>query len=346
MPKPEELKRDFVNSSKAVLPLIAFASVHNYVDTIFDRKRSKITEQELAFLNSTKLKDISFENTEDLFFTIKNNKTGETIQIANRTPENKEFRGSNIRNYLETEKAHRPDETLLNSLNKAVKTPDYSDLYNLTKSYLTGEAAQKTYRSKMTEEHFTLFSKIVLQRIGEKIANGEFPSDLTVQEVEYNAELQTKIWEGIDLNFIYDATKNFTEKYDATKSFTEKLTELDHKVVKFGMDGNTNAYNAALAVSQELEDSMIDLINNKIDLAQFKKDCFKVIKDNEAELETHRGRPGIFSLITKLFSAIAGLFGKKTDTAEKLHSIKDSLNELKVSDKEEKADSEKSDHHI
>jgi len=215
------LKDDVVLFSKKLLAQIPFNTVLSYADTLFDKKSESVNiDQEVAFLKGTTLSDIEYSDETDAdFFTMKNKLTGASIKVSNRTSTQGELRGQNLRNLIDERKEIAPQETVFDTITRAIKMPEHSDVVGLLRSFFVVDS-QKTYPLPMSEEHFKDFTSRCLDAVQKKIDAKQLSSELTPEQINQNIE---NIWEGIDLAAIFDATMA-----ENTFDFTSRKTKLEN----------------------------------------------------------------------------------------------------------------------
>lgn len=159
------LKQDAITFGKSILSKIPFNSIYSYADTLFDKKSlpngSEELAQEIKFLTTTALKDVAYDNIDDSeFFSLKNVTNNQSIRVANRISSKGEIRGNVLRNYLDSEKYSRSDETLYQVITSIIRIPKYSDVVAALQPLFVGKTAQEQYGESMHPKHFELFATI------------------------------------------------------------------------------------------------------------------------------------------------------------------------------------------
>jgi hypothetical protein len=216
-----DLRQDVINFSKTMLAQIPFNTVLSYADTLFDKKEKPVNiDDELLFLNSTPLSDIAYSNeTNAEFFTMTNINTNASIQVSNRPSTQGELRGKILRDLIDERKKTNPQETVYDTITRAIKMPEHSDVVGLLRSFFVVDS-QKKYPLPMSEEHFKDFTSKCLDAVQKKIDAKQLSSGLTLEQINEDIE---NIWEGIDVADIFDSTmpKN-------TFDFTSSQTSLEN----------------------------------------------------------------------------------------------------------------------
>lgn len=280
------LKDDVITMTKSMLPQIPFNTIYSYADILFDLPEVPFEDpsiqRQVDFLKKTKLSDIEYSNTDKAdFFTITNRLTDESIQVSNRMPSRGELRGEKLRELLNQRKQEKPDEVVYDTITRAIKTAECSDMVTMLRGAVSrGEVAKITYGTPMTEEHFELFTAMLLGKIQEKIQNKILENNLEPKEIRDSKKLQERIWKGIDIDAIYEATQNLTVNFQKIK---EKSDELSNR-------GCSKAAQAALELYSNLTVEKESLIQGKLSVQDFSKNCNKLIEEAQnSELKNHRG---------------------------------------------------------
>lgn len=319
------LKDDVLRMSKSMLPQIPFNTIYSYADNLFDLKELPFNDPsiqtQIDFFKKTKLSGIEYSNTDkDDFFTMTNSLTGESIQVSNRMSSRGELRGEKLRELLNQRKQENPDEVVYDTITRAIKTAEYSDMVTMLRGAVSrGEGAKMTYGTPMTEEHFELFTAMLLGKIQEKIINKTLGNNLEPKDIRNSKELQEKIFKGIDIDAIYEATKNLTFNFQKIKEKGEDLSN----------HGYSKAAKSALDLYDNLTVQKESLIQGKLSVQIFSENCNKLIeKAQNSELKNHRGLFGsIWHGIKVALNLIA--FGAvaitPTKSIQKVIEMKDSL---------------------
>lgn len=283
------LKDHVIEITKEVLAQIPFNTIYSYADILFDLKEVSFghesIQKQVDFFKKTKLSEIEYSNTdEDKSFTMTNYSTGESIQVSNRMSSRGELRGEKLREFLNQLKQKNPDEVVYNTITRAIKTAEYSDVVAMLRGRLCGESAKDTYGTPMTKEHFDLFTAMLLGKIQEKIQNKTLENNLEPKEIRGGEELQKRIWKGIDIDSIYDATQNLTDNLQKIKEKSEELSN--------------GGYSKAAQVASELYGNLTSqkesLIKGELSVQKFSENCNKLIGEAQnSELKNHRGFFGI-----------------------------------------------------
>lgn len=280
------LKDDVIKATKSMLPQIPFNTIYSYADNLFDSAEvpfgAPSIQRQVDFLKKTKLSDIEYSNTDKAdFFTITNRLTDESIQVSNRMSSRGELRGEKLRELLNQRKQEKPDEVVYDTITRAIKTAECSDMVTMLRgAFSRGEGAKITYGTPMTEEHFELFTAMLLGKIQEKIQNKILENNLEPKEIRDSKKLQERIWKGIDIDAIYEATQNLTVNFQKIK---EKSDELSNR-------GCSKAAQAALELYSNLTVQKESLIQGKLSVQDFSKNCNKLIEEAQnSELKNHRG---------------------------------------------------------
>jgi hypothetical protein len=335
------LKDDVIRTTKNMLPQIPFNTIYSYADNLFDLKELPFEDPSLQiqvdFLKKTKLSNIEYSNTDkNKFFTMTNRMTGESIQVSNRMSSRGELRGEKLRELLNHRKQEHPDEVAYDTITRAIKTAECSDMVTMLRAaFSRGEDAKTTYGTPMTEEHFELFTAMVLGKLQEKIQNKTLENNLEPKDIRDSKELQERIWKGIDIDAIYEATQNLTVNFQKIKEKGEELSN----------HGYSKAAKAALDLYSNLTAQKESLIQGKLSVKNFSENCNKLIEDAQnSELKNHRGFFGSIwhgikvALNAITFGAVAITPTKSIQqTIEMKNSLKDleDSNASKVEDESE-----------
>jgi hypothetical protein len=322
------LKDDVIRMTKSMLPQIPFNTIYSYADNLFDLTEVPFgdpsIQRQVDFLKKTKLSDIEYSNTDKAdFFTITNGLTGESIQVSNRMSSRGELRGEKLRELLNQRKQEKRDEVVYDTITRAIKTAECSDMVTMLRGAVSrGEGAKIIYGTPMTEEHFELFTAMLLGKIQKKIQNKTLENNLEPKEIRDSEKLQERIWKGIDIDAIYEATQNLTVNFQKIK---EKSDELSNR-------GYSKAAQVALEIYSNLTVQKESLIQGKLSVQDFIKNCNKLIEEAQnSELKNHRGFFGsIWHGIKVALNAIT--FGAvaitPTKSIQKTMELKNSLEDF------------------
>ncbi|OGV28930.1 MAG: hypothetical protein A3E88_02540 [Legionellales bacterium RIFCSPHIGHO2_12_FULL_35_11] len=321
----EILKKDVIIVSKDMLLEIPFNTIYSYANNLFDLKELVFADPSIQtqvdFFKKTKLSEIEYSNTDkNDFFTMTNYSTGESIQVSNRMSSRGELRGEKLRELLDQRKQENPDEVAYDTITRAIKTAECSDMVTMLRRAVSkGECAEKNYIHPMTEEHFELFTAMLLGKIQEKIQNKTLKNNLEPKDIRDSEVLQKIILKGIDIGAIYDVTQILTVNFQEIK---EKGEELSNR-------GYLKAAKAALDLYSNLIVQKENLIQGKLSIQNFSENCNKLIEESQnSELKNHRGFFGsIWHGIKVALNAIT--FGAvaitPTKSIQKTIKLKDSL---------------------
>lgn len=322
------LKDDVLRMAKIMLPQTPFNTVYSYADNLFDLKELPLNDpsiqKQVEFLKNTRLSDIEYSGTDQAdFFTLTNRLTAESIQISNRASTRGELRGNKLRVVLDKQQQKSPDEVAFDTITRAIRTADSSDMYTMLKGAVSsGEGAKLTYGTPMSNDHFELFTAMLLGKVHEKIKNELLPENLEPKAIRKNAELQDHIWQGIDVSAIYDATEALSVHLQQIKTMSDELKNR----------GYDKAASAAVSLYNDLKLQNEDLIQGKVSVEDFSKNCNQIIEQAQnGELKNHRGLFGsIWHGIKVALNAIT--FGTvsitPTKSIEKTIEMKNALNHL------------------
>lgn len=322
------LKDDVIKMTKSMIPQIPFNTIYSYADNLFDLPEVSFgdlsIQTQVDFFKKTKLSDIEYSNTDKAgSFTMTNRLTGESIQVSNRMSSRGELRGEKLRELLNQRKQENPDEFVYETITRAIKTPKFSDMVTMLRGvFSTGEGAKENYGIPMTEEHFELFTAMLFGKIQEKIQNKTLENDIEPKDIRDSEELQERIWKGIDIGAIYEATQNLTVNFQKIK---EKSEELSNR-------GYSKAAQAALGLYSNLTAQKESLIQGELSVQNFSKNCNKLIEEAQnSELKNHRGFFGsIWHGIKVALNAIT--FGEvaitPTKSIQKTIELKNSLKDF------------------
>ena len=280
------LKDDVIRMSKTILSQIPFNTIYSYADNLFDLQEVPFNDpsiqKQIDLLKSTKLSDIEYLDIDKLdFFTMTNLLTGEAIQVSNRMSSRGELRGEKLRDFLNQQKQETPNEVAYDTITRAIRTAECSDMVTMLKGTVSsGEGAKITYGTPISNEHFELFTSMLLVKVQEKIQNKELTDTLEPRTIRDDIELHEEIWKGIDIVGIYDATQALTLQL---KQIKDKGDELVGR-------GCYKAGKAASDLYNDLTAQKISLIQGKLPVQDFSQNCNRLIEESQkGELQNHRG---------------------------------------------------------
>jgi hypothetical protein len=321
------LKDDVIGMFKSTLLEIPFNTIYSYADILFDLRELNFEDSSLKkqvdFLKKTKLSEIEYLNTDkEDFFTMKNSFTNESIEFSNRMSSLGELRGKKLRELLNQRVKENSNEFAYDTITRAIKSPEFSMVTMLRDVLYKGDIAKINYGTQMTEEHFELFTAILLGKVQEKIQNKTLENNLVPKDIRNNKKLRERIYKGIDIDAIYDATQSFTVNFQQIKENSGKLSN--------------RGYLEAAKASSELYDNLTakkeSLIQGKLSVKDFSEKCDLLIIDAQnSELKNHRGFFGrIWHSIKVALNAIT--FGEvaitPTKSIQKTMEMKDSLKDF------------------
>ena len=334
---PRQLKNAVINQARSMLAEIPFNTVYSYADNLFDKEEMNIDDprldKEVDFLKTTRLANLSFEDTTNqTFFTMKNNLTSESIQVSNRESSRGEIRGEILRNILNKEKISHSNETIFDVITNALKHPDHSDALAIFKCNVVGHNATLHFNESMEEEHFVFFSRILLNMISEKIENEIIPSNINPKNIRDDENVRNMIWEGIYLEGIYDVTYQFDKD----------LEQIQNKSLELRQRG----YTVEAVITEEL---LINLktersafINGEQDSVEFSDRCQSLLQEaQENRLSNLRGFGKIINNLLNILlcfatfgiaNLIAGKFyiiTKESDSTVKIKELADTVSFFK-----------------
>jgi hypothetical protein len=322
------LKNDVISMAKIMLPQTPFNTIYSYADNLFDLKELPFNDpsiqKQVDFLKNAKLSDIEYSGTDKAdFFTMRNRSTGDSIQVSNRASTRGELRGEKLRDLLDQQRQKSPDEVAFNTITRAIRTAESSDMYTMLKGAVSSsEGAKQTYGTPMSNEHFELFTAMLLGKVHEKIKNELLADNLEPKAIRQDSTLQDKIWDGIDVAAIYDATEALALHLQQIKTMSESLSNR----------GYAKAASAAVGLYNDLRSQNDNLIQGKIPVEEFSKNCNQIVEQaQQGELKNHRGLFGsIWHGIKVALNAIT--FGAvsitPTKSIEKTIEMKNAINHL------------------
>jgi len=322
-----KLKEHAITMAKNMLGELPFNTVFSYADNLFDKQEvffgDASIKAEVDFLKNTKLSDLEYENTDAPgFFTMKNRVTGESIQVSNRESSRGELRGEVLRDHLDKQCQITPDQMAYDTITSAIRTAEYSDMVTMLKGSLSGGGAKLLYPQPMSEDHFALYTKILLARLNEKIATQQIKSDLEPQNIRRNPELMEEVWKGIDAASIFDASQALLVNLQTIKDKADKLSNA----------GYTTAAKASYTLYDKLTEQKDNFINGKVSVDDFKTNCDQAILEAQSgELKNHRGFFGkVWNAIQTALNVITfGLVSvTPTDSIQKTINTKNAISEL------------------
>lgn len=277
-PKQETIKETI----KEVIAKLPFKTIESCSDTLFDLKEREDKEaiaKRVEFLRKTKLSEINYLDTNNqAAFKISNQTTREFILVSNRLPTNGEFRGENIRNFLNKQKDQNDQESVYDAMTRAIKNPEYSDEFRYLRSACTMELPSGV--PSMSTDHFDLFTNVLLAKVLEKIEEKKQKGELSPEVIAKDEKLQGEIFDGIETDKIYDSTKLWTSLVEEIKAKGKALWER----------GYPQASNHALDLYNDLTEQKNNFCVGKIGVQVFATDCKRLIERAEqSELKNHRG---------------------------------------------------------
>lgn len=319
------LKTDAIRSAKIMLPQIPLNTIYSYADNFFESPELPVNDpsiqKQIDFFRSTKLSNITYSNTDAPdFFTITNQLTGDSIQISNRMSSRGELRGQKLRNLLDEKMLEAPNELTYDTITKAIKGVEHSDMITMLRKDLC-ESSKYKYGTSMSEEHFNLFIVVLLMKLEERIQINQM-GNTEPRDIRNNSKLQEKIWEGIDVDAIYDGTyllaaqmpmvniseripdlnlQQIKENFQKINVYLQQIKENFHDIntyfeqietiaQKFSAEGYHKAAEAASELYNTLTDQKQSLFEGKITLEEFGNNCDQLIETaQKSELRNHRG---------------------------------------------------------
>lgn len=352
-----DLRESVIRTTREMLAQLPFMTLYSSADVMFDIDELDFGDQRLArqiaFLKHVKLEELTFSDTNDpAKFTVGKRGSLQSIKVSNRNPTRGEMRSWIFRDYLEQAREANPKETAYEALSRSVKSLDYSDTYTMLEGAFTTTGTAMTYKGHaMTKEHFRRFASAILVEIEKKIKAGIIPANLEPKQIRRDPALLNSIWSGIDIGQFFDETADHGAFFDVASVDVDDeiyclavtleqlqgiLEEIAQKTARFNTRGHIKAAHAAKAVSEEITAAINELCAlpedeiNPVRIELFKQKCNQAISTYKPELEKHRGWSETFLLLSQIISMIAGLFGKKTETAKKVQQIQTCLDHIKI----------------
>lgn len=342
-------KNSAISLAKTMLPQIRFNSIYAYADNLFDKQEVPFgdpsIQTEIDFLKNTKLEDLEFENTESpKFFTMRNKRTGESIEVSNRESSKGELRGRILRQYLQSKTEEHGEQTAYDIISHAVKSPVYSDMIAMMRGALCMEEVRMMGSEPMHQEHFNLFITVLLDKIDEKIRNGEIPA-VEPKQIRDAPELQEQIWKGIDIAQIYEYT---APKYNELSQFNAAMEQLQEKATSLKLQGHTKASEEVSDIYAQLSAKRNSYVCGEIDTEQFASSCTSIVDDaqnkSESQIQKHHGViENIFHSIRKALNVITvGLVEvKPSELMQKTRDMKSALADLRPPNVQQELSAEK-----
>lgn len=240
MPSFLELKKndqdEFLKLTLTVMNHVATATIENCADFLFDVNQNgvgkhgnnHISDDEKSFMNSLKLKDMSFGEREIkggyTVFPIINTLSNKHLFFSDRGSENCELRGKTLREGLDELKNKNPDLTLYDAITNLVKNAKYSGPYA---GYIL-LSTSKDMPYNLDEKAVKLFSQDILCAIQEgtiKPDDQKIDSNQNVDRardiVEFLEKIENYFMNRKEINF--DSLKineqNFIKKMDSDIEF-------------------------------------------------------------------------------------------------------------------------------
>lgn len=329
------LKQDVIDVSKQILAEIPFNTIYSYADILFDAKKTHFgassIQNQIDFLKNTTLSDIDYSDIEkNDFFTIKNCRTGKSIRVSNRRATNAELRAHILRALLEQKKQENPNNNLYDAITGALRTAKFSGPVTLLRRRFTlSEDVDENDDPRMSKEHFDLFITILLDSVKEKIKHKTLEENLEPKCIRDSEELLNKIWDGIDVDAIYDATGALTDIFQAIK----------HKADNLQSRGYQSEANLAYQLHKNLMDRGARLIAGKLSTEDFKSECRLLLENAmDSSLSKHRGFWGMIfhGILTVLnvftFGAIST---EPTQSIQTLTTLRADIDRLRYTNNED-----------
>lgn len=201
-------KKQVVILTKELLSQIPFSSIFDYAEVFFEKKEpyalsDKNLQEQISFLKKTFLFDTEYVKSHNPnFFSIRNKKTGSSIQFSNRLATKGEFRGWRLRRFLNIERINNPYRSLYEVITRGITDPKHSDRAIMLKKTITGESAQAFFDDALTEDHFELYLVISMYLLNKKISEKKITQ----------LKAQDELWDEINLTKILEKTKSLSEK--------------------------------------------------------------------------------------------------------------------------------------
>ena len=309
---PKEL---IIDTAKKMLKQVPFDTIGKNAHTLFGMAKGvkdnhPTIQAQIEFLLKTPLAELDFEFDDEnkSSFSLKNTTTGGEIKVLDKGSSSGDNFGERLRNFLLQAKNSNPNQTAYQAVLNAVRSPECS---SSVKGFISAIAT-----NNLEEQQLQLFSSVLINKLEQRIKNGELTSDSPENE----------IWDGIEVERIYDVTLALQQHIQAIE---QKATELTKR-------GYANTAIEAKNLSTGLKEQMRTFASGTIKLAEFNKNCVELVTESEkSSLKDHRNIFGkiLNGILTALkaitFSAVSV---KPTDAIKKTQQIKDSLQKIKEPD--------------
>lgn len=226
MPK---LKESVIETAKAVVAQVLLATIEECAEVTFDKRQ--LAPEEIDFLKNTPLSEISFENINDPGkFLIRNKESGAAMAVSNRAVANNELRGHLVRAIISEAQVATPTQSLYDTLNHALNNPKTSGILAKSKGFFVGLRNSPYERGEsMEENHFVLFTQVLLNILNDKKKKGRLDGVTYKDVLKKENNVRDLIWEGIDLDQIYEVTKEICMQF---KQFSSKADDLEKRGYK------------------------------------------------------------------------------------------------------------------
>ncbi len=315
-------KQIIIEIAKVFLAQVPFEQLEDCADNLFDLYKTDEAqiEERLSFLRSTKLAEIEyFDTTNGETFVIGRRDSEERIRLSNRNSNSNELRGEALRQLLEQTKKIKAEESLYETITSALRSQVHSDTTGRFRYLATQPINDHQY---MTSTHFDLFTAILLGKIRKKIANKILADDLNPKQIRDDEVLREHIWQGINIEAIYDTTMLLMLKLEQCKKQSLKL---DKRGYPRALEQAETLFNYVAAQQNAL-------VEGTTSLADFETNCTEQLnKALDGEFKNHRGffskgwRSMNSSLHYLLPSVVPIIEGSPTKSVKKTLRVKEAL---------------------
>ncbi len=324
MPK---LKESVIATAKAVVAQVLLATIEDCAEVTFDKKQ--LAPEEIDFLKNTALSEISFENINDPEkFLIRNKESGAVMAVSNRAVANNELRGHLVRAIISEAQVATPTQSLYDTLNHALNNPKTSGILAKSKGFFVGLKFSPYEQGEIMEEnHFVLFTQVLLNILDQKKKEGRLDGVTYKDVLKKENDVRDHIWDGVDLDEIYEVTKEIGVQF---KQFSSKAEDLEKR-------GYKAEAGIARQLATDLEGKQTLLKTGDISLSGFFTEGITLIEAaQQTTLIDLRGFGKIFNdLVNRLITMLNYLGAnlpavvREPDSATKLTATKANLSFFK-----------------
>lgn len=327
--------------------------VEDMAENLTDRHHpATFTPEEIQWMKNTPIARITMgetyiEETSEFFDLLVDNES--KLKISDRSPTMGEFRGSIVREVIESaQSSNKPDLTVYDALQAHISNVAKNSSFSYVASAVADTFVQDYGFDPNSQIYISLKNQLIdrLNSFGQSIFNSL--DDLTTHYLE-NEELTNQ-----GLGFLQNKLQIALEEkpvspeiidfLNAFKKFKEQLEIVKDKLLSF--EKGSNARNAGMQLGRSLSKARGELTRGDISISKFKEDCEAACDTAEqSALKEHRGWKqvfanigfavasistlGIANIISKITTGSFNFAKTNTDSINKVQEMKGKLREIR-----------------